>query len=53
MVLTFVEFPFRYFDLVAEDPGIVWLVAARDAAMLAVVALCWVAMARDRAERQR
>jgi hypothetical protein len=53
MVLTFVEFPFRYFDLVAKDPGVVGLVAARDAAMLAVVALCWVAMGRHRAERQR
>jgi uncharacterized membrane protein len=53
MALTFVEFPFRYFDLVAKDPGAVALVAARDAAMLAVVALCWVAMGRDRVERQR
>jgi hypothetical protein len=39
MALTFAEFPFRYFDLVAKEPGAVALVAARDVAMLAVVVL--------------
>jgi uncharacterized membrane protein len=40
MALTFLEFPFRYFDLVGKAPGAVALVAARDVAMLAVVGLC-------------
>ena len=51
MLLTFLEFPFRYFDLVRKQPGTVVLVAARDLAMIGTVALTAVAM-RRRVQRQ-
>ena len=38
-VLTLVEFPSRYFDLVARDPFPIGVVAVRDALLLAAVAL--------------
>src|ERR671931_505899 len=38
-VLTLVEFPSRYFDLVARDPFPVAVVALRDAVLLAAVGL--------------
>jgi uncharacterized membrane protein len=46
MALTFIEFPFRYFDLVGKSPGAVALVGARDVAMLAAVGLCMAAITR-------
>jgi hypothetical protein len=39
MVLTLVEFPSRYFDLVARDPFPTAVVVARDAALIGVVCL--------------
>ena len=38
-VLTLLEFPGRYFDLVAEDNGVVALVGLRNAVLLALLAL--------------
>lgn len=38
-VLTLVEFPDRYFDLVAGDPAAIVIVGVRNAALLAAVAL--------------
>jgi hypothetical protein len=38
-VLTLVEFPARYFDLVAEEPFPVAVVAVRDVLLLGVLAL--------------
>jgi hypothetical protein len=52
MALTFAEFPFRYFDLVAKDPGAVALVAARDVAMVAVVVLSAVAVLRKQQQQK-
>lgn len=47
MGLTFAEFPFRYYDLVAQRPGAVALVAVRDAAVVGVVAAAgWALRAR-------
>jgi hypothetical protein len=37
--LTLAEFPSRYFDIVAMEPGALWLLAARDLALVAAVAL--------------
>ena len=40
IVLTQVWFPFRYWDLAAElDPGVSWLVLARDLVLLALLAV--------------
>jgi len=39
IVLTQLEFPRRYADLVAADPGVRALVSGRDAALLAALAL--------------
>lgn len=36
-LLTLVEFPAHYFDVVAREPAALWLVAARDAALVATV----------------
>ena len=44
-LLTFVEFPSRYFDLVDEDTLPLAVVAVRDALLLAVVAMCVRALA--------
>jgi hypothetical protein len=38
-LLTFVEFPFRYYDVVDLEPGALWLVGARNALLLAAVGL--------------
>ncbi len=43
--LTLVEFPARYFDLVAGEPAAVLITAARNAALLAAVALAIRALA--------
>jgi uncharacterized membrane protein len=40
-LLTLVEFPSRYFDLVAREPFPLAVVAARDVLMLVTVALAW------------
>jgi len=37
IVLTHVEFPSRYFDLINQDPAVVWIVAARNVALLAAL----------------
>jgi hypothetical protein len=39
IVLTQLEFPARYFDVVAREPFAVWLVAARNAALLVALGL--------------
>ncbi len=39
ILLTLAEFPARYDDVVAGDAAAVWLVAARDAALIAAVAM--------------
>ena len=50
-VLTLVEFPAHYFDYVDGDWGIVLLVGARDALLLACVAFALVALHRRREEQ--
>jgi ABC-type sugar transport system permease subunit len=45
-VLTLVEFPSHYFDLVAREPWAVAVVAIRDLALLAAVALAVAATRR-------
>jgi hypothetical protein len=41
LVLTHSYFPDRYFDLVALDDLPIGLVVARDAVLVALVAICW------------
>ena len=55
IVLTQFEFPSRYFDLVARDPGVVALVAVRNLLLLAALSLClWRQQERlDRVGAQR
>jgi hypothetical protein len=48
IVLTHVEFPGRYFDLVNEDRGVVALVAARNLALVAALTLLAAGLARSR-----
>jgi uncharacterized membrane protein len=48
IVLTHVEFPSRYFDLVDEERAVVLLVAARNVALLAALTLLAAALARSR-----
>ena len=45
--LTLVEFPTRYFDLVAEDTTLVVIVAARNALLLAALIATVAAAARS------
>jgi Glycosyltransferase family 87 len=40
IVLTQAEFPSRYFDLVARDPGVIALVAVRNGLVLAALSVC-------------
>jgi hypothetical protein len=48
IVLTHVEFPSRYFDLINVEPGVVVIVAARNALLLAaLVVLAASLRARD------
>ncbi len=46
IVLTHVEFPSRYFDLINEQPGVIWIVAARNALLLAALVLLVATLAR-------
>jgi hypothetical protein len=45
IVLTHVEFPSRYFDLINEDPTVIWIVAARNGLLLAALAVLATALA--------
>lgn len=51
-VLTLAEFPARYFDVVAQEPAALALVVARDAALLAAIALAARALAREPSARR-
>jgi hypothetical protein len=57
IVLTHLEFPSRYFDLINEDPTVIWIVAARNALLLAALAALATtlagATARPRRRRRR
>ncbi len=46
IALTHVEFPSRYFDLINEHTGVIVVVAARNALLLAALAVLAVALAR-------
>ena len=46
IVLTHVEFPSRYFDLINEQTGVILVVGARNAVLLVALALLLVALAR-------
>ncbi len=46
IVLTHVEFPSRYFDLINAESGVVAIVAARNALLLAALAILVAALAR-------
>jgi hypothetical protein len=48
IVLTHVEFPSRYFDLINEDPTVIWIVAARNGLLLAALAVLATALAGAR-----
>ena len=45
-MLTHVEFPSRYFDLINEDPTVIWIVAARNGLLLAALAVLAVTLVR-------
>ena len=47
MVLTQLWFPSRYWDLVAAEPGPVWLLVARNVVLVALAAVAVAAMARS------
>jgi uncharacterized membrane protein len=49
IVLTHVEFPSRYFDLINERTGVILVVAARNAVLLIALAVLLVALARPAA----
>jgi uncharacterized membrane protein len=49
IVLTHVEFPSRYFDLINEDPTVIWIVAARNVLLLAAFAVLAATLVRARA----
>jgi len=51
IVLTHVEFPSRYFDLINEKTDVVAIVAARNALLLAALAVLIVSLARPREHR--
>ncbi|MFL5827164.1 MAG: hypothetical protein ACJ76V_11635 [Thermoleophilaceae bacterium] len=51
-VLTFVEFPFHYFDAAKGETGAVLLVATRDAVLIAAVGLAFARLARLSARRE-
>jgi uncharacterized membrane protein len=48
IVLTHVEFPSRYFDLINAQHDVIWIVAARNALLLAALMLLATALARSR-----
>ena len=47
IVLTHVEFPSRYFDLINAQHEVIWIVAARNALLLAALTLLAAALARS------
>jgi uncharacterized membrane protein len=51
IVLTHVEFPSRYFDLINEKTGVILVVAARNALLLAALGLLLASLARARTAR--
>jgi hypothetical protein len=51
IVLTHVEFPSRYFDLINQQPGVIWIVAARNVLLLAALAVLVAGLARTSAQR--
>jgi hypothetical protein len=53
MLLTFAEFPSRYFDLVAREPFPLVLVTARDAVLIGALALAAAAVSRPEAAAGR
>jgi hypothetical protein len=46
IVLTHVEFPSRYFDLINERHGVIWIVGARNALLLVALGLLVASLAR-------
>jgi len=53
IVLTHVEFPSRYFDLINEQPGVIWIVGVRNALLLAALTLLVATLARAQSNRRR
>ncbi len=51
IVLTHVEFPSRYFDLINERHNVIWIVGVRNALLLAALVMLVVGLARPRAAR--
>jgi len=51
IVLTHVEFPSRYFDLINEQPDVIRIAAARNALLLAALAMLVWSLARSGARR--
>jgi uncharacterized membrane protein len=49
IVLTHVEFPSRYFDLINEQPGVIWIVAVRNVLLLAALGMLVAGLARPSA----
>jgi hypothetical protein len=52
-VLTMVEFPSRYFDLVDQDPAVIAVVGARNAVLLVLLALTLATVAGPARSRRR
>jgi uncharacterized membrane protein len=48
IVLTHVEFPSRYFDLINEHHDVIWIVGVRNALLLAALAVLVLGLARPR-----
>ncbi|HEV7807285.1 MAG TPA: glycosyltransferase 87 family protein [Solirubrobacteraceae bacterium] len=46
IVLTHVEFPGRYFDLINQQPGVIWVVGVRNALLLAALGVLVAGLAR-------
>jgi hypothetical protein len=53
IVLTHVEFPSRYFDLINQRHDVIWIVAARNALLLAALVLLVVELAPTRPSRDK
>jgi hypothetical protein len=41
ILLTHIEFPSRYDEVIAREPWALWLVAARNATLVAAIVLAW------------
>ncbi len=52
IVLTHVEFPSRYFDLINEQPGVIWIVATRNVLLLAALVALGVRLASRAGARE-